>query len=878
MQWRATGRQQQRLDESAPFKLRFTEDDDMAQPWDLLHSWSSDRIESLNRIIATADGQMLDGTPAGDWMRSDEYDDVTLNGSDGDDAITADGGNRGEFNAGAGNDYLSAGRVGSDFEDYPQNTGGVFNGGDGDDLFDGNEGSNVTFNGGDGGDVFTTSLATDSTFNGDAGDDFFFLDGLESGDSTNTYNGGTGIDTAMLEDLFDTYDFKRIGQTLTIIKEYSTATVTNIEYFRFQGPGPGEYTELTLDQLAMDRVATIDATGDDYVDGLLQGSKWISPVTYTLPRVWYSGFDLTKGMPAALIRIYSQVENIMQLNINEKWEYRDDDEGEHYPARDADIHIYFLEGGHSAPAVVQGPDEGGNADIYPNDPLFRQRAVAGNETYLVALQIVAQSLGLKFAGETGRVADVAVPADKDSLEYTVLSQRSYPGGPAGDYTVAANNFPQTLMTLDVQALQTLYGADYSYNRSDNVYRWNATTGWMSIDGALQNAPAGNTIFLTIWDGGGNDTYDFSNYTDAMSIDLSPGGASLFSQALRASLGDGVMARGNVYNAYLYNDNPASLIENAIGGSGNDTLRGNVAANALNGNAGADTMSGLAGDDSYVVDNLGDVVVEAAGEGTDLVYVRVSGYVLPANVENARAENGRGDIEIRGNELGNVLAGNLDGNALYGNAGADTLYGSVGNDHLDGGTGPDAMVGGSGDDTYIVDNYSDVVYEKPNQGTDTLWTSVSRGLDNDFENIVLFGAATDAGGNSKNNIVSGNQRGNNLYGGGGSDSLYGKAGSDRLFGEDGNDYMTGGTGRDAYYGGAGYDYAIIEKGGGVDYFVDWKVSEDRVAFDSDLFPSIGAVLTAAFQNGTDVVIWDGHDGIVLQNAQLTQLTTSNFLFV
>ncbi|HSI73763.1 MAG TPA: hypothetical protein VK934_11365, partial [Fimbriimonas sp.] len=120
--------------------------------------------------------------------------------------------------------------------------------------------------------------------------------------------------------------------------------------------------------------------------------------------------------------------------------------------------------------------------------------------------------------------------------------------------------------------------------------------------------------------------------------------------------------------------------------------------------------------------------------------------------------------------------------------------------------------------------------------------------------------------------------NNLYGGGGSDSLYGHDGIDRLFGEDGNDYMTGGRGTDAYYGGAGYDYAILEEGGGVDYFVDWNVTRDRVVFDSAIFSSIGAAIDAAFQNGTDVVIWDGSDGIVLQNAKLANLSTSNFLIV
>ena len=45
---------------------------------------------------------------------------------------------------------------------------------------------------------------------------------------------------------------------------------------------------------------------------------------------------------------------------------------------------------------------------------------------------------------------------------------------------------------------------------------------MSINGVAQAAPGGNTIFMTIWDGGGNDTYDFSNYTTNLSVNLQPG--------------------------------------------------------------------------------------------------------------------------------------------------------------------------------------------------------------------------------------------------------------------------------------------------------------------------------------------------------------------
>jgi len=42
------------------------------------------------------------------------------------------------------------------------------------------------------------------------------------------------------------------------------------------------------------------------------------------------------------------------------------------------------------------------------------------------------------------------------------------------------------------------------------------------------------------------------------------------------------------------------------------------------------MSGGLGDDTYIVDNSSDIVIEAAGEGTDLVLVSAS-YTLSSNV-------------------------------------------------------------------------------------------------------------------------------------------------------------------------------------------------------------------------------------------------------
>ncbi len=126
----------------------------------------------------------------------------------------------------------------------------------------------------------------------------------------------------------------------------------------------------------------------------------------------------------------------------------------------------------------------------------------------------------------------------------------------------------------------------------------------------------------------------------------------------------------------------------VGLAGNDTL---------NGNAGMDLMIGGKGNDSYVVDHVGDGIVEAAAEGVDSVQSSVS-LTLPVNVDNLTL-TGSAAINATGNRLDNTLTGNSAANVLAGGDGNDTLNAGAGADTLDGGAGNDTLIGGSGADLY-----------------------------------------------------------------------------------------------------------------------------------------------------------------------------------
>jgi Ca2+-binding RTX toxin-like protein len=221
----------------------------------------------------------------------------------------------------------------------------------------------------------------------------------------------------------------------------------------------------------------------------------------------------------------------------------------------------------------------------------------------------------------------------------------------------------------------------------------------------------------------------------------------------------------------------------------DLIEGNDGDDTLDGGAGSDTMTGGLGDDIYVVDDSGDEVTEADGEGTDTVQTSLNHYQIGDYIENLTL-TGTSALFGYGNALDNALTGNSGANSLYGLAGADTI---------DGGEGADSMVGGANDDIYIVDNSGDVTKELDAGGTDTVKTTLNHYQIGDYvENLTLTGTSDLFGyGNTLNNTLTGNDGANNLYGLTGIDTLIGGLGNDVLDGGEGVDAMTGGAGDDTY---------------------------------------------------------------------------------
>ncbi|RCW24686.1 serralysin [Ciceribacter lividus] len=373
------------------------------------------------------------------------------------------------------------------------------------------------------------------------------------------------------------------------------------------------------------------------------------------------------------------------------------------------------------------------------------------DTYSMQTYIheIGHALGLGHAGPYNGGATYGVDNAylNDSWQATIMSYFSQDDN---TYVNASFAWIITPMIADVLAIRDLYGTT-AINSGNTTYSYSSFAG-------------GDPIAATIVDTGGVDTIDFSWVSVAQRIDLNPETYSDVA-GLVGNLG---IARG-------------TIIENAIGGSGNDRIYGNSAANVLTGGAGndilygrggADTLNGGIGNDIYIMSDLGDKIIDAGG--TDTVISSISFSLAAYGMVERLTLSGNANTSGTGNALANIITGNSGNNVLNGGAGADKL------------------VGGLGNDTYVLGAENDTVSDVG--GIDTITSTISRSLAgySAIERLTLLGTANiNATGNGLNNVLVGNSGRNILDGGAGNDVLNGGAGADRLIGGLGNDvYVLG----------------------------------------------------------------------------------------
>jgi serralysin len=631
--------------------------------------------------------------------------------------------------------------------------------------------------------------------------------------------------------------------------------------------------------------ANVLPSGNQDIDGILSGVRWASgALTYSFPTSAsfygssYSPDDepatfspLNAAQQSAVRAVLAMYAAVAGLTFTQA-------------AESATTHGTLRYAMSDAPGTAWGyypsnDAKGVGGDVWLNKTDYNN-PVRGTYAFTTLIHETGHALGLKH----GHEADApfpALPSGHDSLEYSVMTYRSYVGDPltAGGYTVEQGGYPQSLMMDDIAALQVMYGANFATNAGNTVYSWNPTTGEAFVNGVGRGRPAANKVFETVWDGGGVDTYDLSNYATGVVVNLAPGGWTTVSTAQLSHLdyydGNTHAAAGNVANALLYNGDTRSLVENANGGSGNDALTGNVAANALAGLAGNDTLDGGSGADSLLggdgndrlIGGVGDDSIDGGlGDDTAAFGGNRAAYTVVAVSGGFDVTGPDGHDVVLGVEhfafadqtvdAANLIlpppppppppppTSTIPGLTFVGTAGPDVIGGTGGNDSVSGGDGDDYLNMGLGDDFLFGE-----------AGNDTLLGEAGNDYNNGGggDDLVMGAAGNDTVlGEAGNDYVNGGDGDDLVFGGDGADTLVGEIGNDYLNGDNQDDIVFGGAGNDTVIGGAGDDY--LDGGAGNDVLTGGEG-------DDTLFASSGSDYLKG-DAGNDVFVFEGNFGASL----------------
>jgi Ca2+-binding RTX toxin-like protein len=452
-------------------------------------------------------------------------------------------------------------------------------------------------------------------------------------------------------------------------------------------------------------------------------------------------------------------------------------------------------------------------------------------------------------------------------------------GGLGDDTYYRDNASDVITEVSGEGIDTVQSAidtSLGANLENLTLVRNALQGTGNeLDNVLTGNEFANTLIglegNDILDGGrgvdtliggiGDDTYYVDETTEVVTELLGEGVDSVYSTVnytLAANVenlylqGIAYSGTGNELNNLIVGNLENNLLS---GGAGNDTLQGGDGVDELyggNGNdildggIGRDYLEGGRGNDTYYIDNIGDVILEALGGGVDQVFSSVD-FNLSAHVDNltlvgaaVKANGSDGNNIIIGNDLNNVLGGQLGDDKLYGGLGLDELYGNAGNDYLNGGDARDYMDGGTGNDVYAVSQSNDAVVERSNNGNDTVHAYADFTLTANVENLILMDAVATGTGNALDNTLVGNSASNTLFGNEGNDLLYGRAG---------NDILDGGIGDDTYVFGAGDGADTITASSGL----------NSILFLAGIDPLILSLTStvAAVQDAWDAIFGGGY---------------------
>ena len=321
--------------------------------------------------------------------------------------------------------------------------------------------------------------------------------------------------------------------------------------------------------------------------------------------------------------------------------------------------------------------------------------------------VITRNLGVYLSEPTIRALSGAGDVNGDGIDDVILGEPSgNDGGPSAGqaYVVYGSlNVSPTTIVNGTSAAETVRGtvnADTLTGRGGNDVLVGGN-GDDVLDGGLANdvlvGGLGNDTLYgglglnELIGGTGNDVYIVETRTDT-TFELVGEGTdevrTTFSiYGLQNNIENLTLADGGVHGAGVGNG-----LDNVIRGNiGRDDLFGRAGNDTLYGGTGAaNTLFGQEGDDLYIIEAIGDSVIEFAGQGNDTVRTALASFVLRDNVENLifLYQGGGSVFTGIGSAGANMIVGGAEGDFLDGRGGDDILIGGSGNDTLIGGSGVD----------------------------------------------------------------------------------------------------------------------------------------------------------------------------------------------
>jgi len=429
----------------------------------------------------------------------------------------------------------------------------------GDDHVTGSSGADTIY-GGDGNDIISGGGGSDTLLGGDGNDTFIDTAAGFNGDKTDF---GLG-DTIVITDAdINNFSFSYSGGLLTYAGG-SMRVDSQLPGRIVASAAPGGGVQL---QVQLPPLASVDQIANELTTGYWNGDT--------------HHFNVTQGGTITVnISTLNATEQTLARAALQEWT---DIIGVHFQEVLTGGQIVFDDsedpsGPIAATDAVWSNAITSSAHVHISSSWVTQNGSGLNsysfETYI---HEVGHALGLGHAGNYNFTATYGNDAMflNDSVAMSVMSYFDQ----GENYYFANQHFSilnaVTPMQADIVAMQSLYGLSTTTRAGDTVY------GFHSNAGGVYDAQNYFNVAITIFDSGGNDTLDYSNVNYGQLINLNP---ETFSN-VNSLIGNLSIARG-------------TIIENAIGGFGNDTIIGNAVDNVLTGNAGSDTLTGGAGNDTF----------------------------------------------------------------------------------------------------------------------------------------------------------------------------------------------------------------------------------------------------------------------------------------